>query len=88
MRKTRKILFALVLTLVFTSMLAVPAFAVTEAEVQQQVNAIGKEGVTGNVFIWFLCAIGFLKVSQKIDSFMSSLGINVGHTGGSMLAEA
>lgn len=29
-----------------------------------------------------------LKVSQKIDSFMSSLGINVGHTGGSMLAEA
>lgn len=29
-----------------------------------------------------------LKVSQKIDNFMSSLGINVGHTGGSMLAEA
>ena len=29
-----------------------------------------------------------MKVSQKIDSFMSSLGINVGHTGGSMLAEA
>lgn len=38
--------------------------------------------------IWFLCAIGFLKVSQKIDSFMSSLGVNVGQTGGSMLAEA
>ena len=30
----------------------------------------------------------FLKVSQKIDSFMSSLGVNVGHTGGSMIAEA
>ena len=88
MRKTRKILLVFVLALVFTSLFAVPAFAVTEAEVQQQVNAIGKEGVTGNVFIWFLCAIGFLKVSQKIDSFMSSLGINVGHTGGSMLAEA
>jgi len=28
-----------------------------------------------------------LKVSQKIDSFMSSLGINVGNTGGSMLSE-
>lgn len=27
-------------------------------------------------------------MSQKIDSFMSSLGINVGHTGGSMLTEA
>ena len=88
MRKIRKILLAFVLILVFTSMLSVPAFAVTEAEVQQQVNAIGREGVTGNIFIWFLCAIGFLKISQKIDSFMSSLGINVGNTGGSMLAEA
>lgn len=64
------------------------AFAITEAEVQAQVSAQGKESVSGNVLIWFLCAIAFLKVSQKIDSFMSSLGINVGHTGGSMLAEA
>ncbi len=64
------------------------AFAVTEAEVQAQVSTQGKEAVAGNVLIWFLCAIAFLKVSQKIDSFMSSLGINVGHTGGSMLAEA
>jgi hypothetical protein len=40
-----------------------------------------------NIFIWFLCAIGFLKVSQKIDSFMASLGVHVGRTGGSMLAE-
>lgn len=39
------------------------------------------------MFIWFLCAIAFLKISQKIDSFLSSLGINVGHTGGSMMAE-
>ena len=88
MRKTKKILLVFTLTLVLASFFAVPAFAVTEAEVQQQVNAIGKEGVTGNIFVWFLCAIGFLKISQKIDSFMSSLGINVGHTGGSMLAEA
>ena len=88
MRKTRKMLLIFILVLVFTSLLAVPAFAVTEAEVQQQVNAVGKEAVTGNIFVWFLSAIGFLKISQKIDSFMSSLGINVGHTGGSMLAEA
>lgn len=88
MRKTRKILLCLMIGRVFTSLFAVPAFAVTEAEVQQQVNTIGKEGVTGNIFVWFLCAIGFLKISQKIDSFMSSLGINVGNTGGSMLAEA
>lgn len=45
-------------------------------------------GDGGNLFIWFLCAIAFLKVSQKIDSFMASLGISVGHTGGSMLGEA
>ena len=59
------------------------AFAVTEDEVL----AVGKETATGNVFIWFLCAIAFLKISQKIDSFMASLGINVGQTGGSMLSE-
>ena len=58
-------------------------YALTEAEVDE----FGKETATGNVFIWFLYAIAFLKVSQKIDSFMSSLGINVGHTGGSMMAE-
>ncbi len=78
----------LAVTLLMVSMFSVPAFAITESEVQAQVDAQGTESVTGNVFIWFLCAIAFLKVSQKIDSFMSSLGINVGHTGGSMLAEA
>ena len=50
-------------------------------------NPLGT-GDGGNLFIWFLCAIAFLKVSQKIDSFMASLGISVGHTGGSMLGEA
>ncbi len=41
-----------------------------------------KEAVAGNVLIWFLCAVSFLKISQKIDSFMASLGVNVGqHTG-------
>lgn len=78
----------LVLVLLLTAALTVPAFAVTEAEVEAQVSAVGKETVTGNVLIWFLCAVAFLKVSQKIDSFMASLGVNVGHTGGSMLAEA
>lgn len=68
--------------------LAVPAFAIEESEVEAAVNATSREEVTGNVLIWFLCAVAFLKVSQKIDSFMSSIGVNVGHTGGSMLAEA
>ena len=88
MKRRYKILIMLTVLVVMVSLTTVPAFALTESEVQDQVNAIGKEGVTGNVFVWFLCAIAFLKVSQKIDSFMSSLGINVGHTGGSMLAEA
>lgn len=57
--------------------------AVSEADVE----AAGKEAASGNLLIWFLCAIAFLKVSQKIDSFMGSLGINVGHTGGSMITE-
>ena len=61
--------------------------ALTEGEVEAQVAAQGKETVTGNVLIWFLCAIAFLKVSQKIDSFMQLLGIGVGKTGGSMLGE-
>lgn len=74
--------------LLLTASLAVPAFAISEADVQAQVDAVGRETVTGNVLIWFLCAIGFLKAAQKIDSFMASLGVNVGHTGGSMLAEA
>lgn len=68
-------------------MLTTSAFAITEAEVEAQVAAQGKEAVTGNVLIWFLCAVAFLKVSQKIDSFMASLGVNVGHTGGSMLTD-
>lgn len=88
MKKHRKILLLLLLVFCLSFVCAVPAYAVTEEEVQQQVDSEGKEAVSGNIFVWFLCAIAFLKASQKIDSFMSSLGINVGHTGGSMLAEA
>ena len=83
----KKILIITLTLLMVFSLCSVSVLAVTEGEVQSQVAAQGKEKVTGNIFIWFLCAIAFLKVSQKIDSFMSSLGINVGHTGGSMLGE-
>ena len=88
MKRRYRILITLAVIVMMVSLTTVPAFALTESEVQDQVNAVGKEAVTGNIFVWFLCAIAFLKVSQKIDSFMSSLGINVGHTGGSMLTEA
>ncbi len=87
MKKRNKILFVIAVTLIMVSICSVPAFALTEAEVEAAVNAQGKDAVTGNIFVWFLCAIAFLKVSQKIDSFLAGLGINVGHTGGSMMAE-
>ncbi len=83
MKKT----FMLLIILSLVSLCAIPALALTEAEVSSQVAAQGKERVTGNVLIWFLCAVAFLKVSQKIDTFLSSLGINVGHTGGNMMGE-
>jgi hypothetical protein len=87
MKTKRFIIFAALLAVVMTSAFSTTVFAVTESEVQAQVTVHGKEGVSGNLFIWFLCAVAFLKISQKIDSFMSSLGVNVGNTGGSMMAE-
>lgn len=88
MEKTKRILTVLFLAALFISALCIPALAITESEVEAQVAASGKGSVTGNVLIWFLCAVAFVKVSQKIDSVLASLGINVGRTGGSMLAEA
>ena len=86
MRKRFFLNCPLILTLVVV--MSTSAFAISESDVESAVSASGKEAVSGNVLVWFLCAIAFLKVSQKIDSFLSSLGLNVGHTGGSMLSEA
>ena len=76
------------IALLLGAFFSAPVFALTESEVEAQIEASGKEAVVGNVLIWFLCAVGFLKVSQKIDSFMQSIGMNVGQTGGSLLSEA
>ena len=86
MRKRFFLNCLLILTLVVV--MSTSAFAISESDVESAVSASGNEAVSGNVLVWFLCAIAFLKVSQKIDSFLSSLGLNVGHTGGSMLSEA
>lgn len=86
MRKRFFLNFLLILVLV--AVMSTSAFAISESDVESAVSASGKEAVSSNVLVWFLCAIAFLKVSQKIDSFLSSLGLNVGHTGGSMLSEA
>lgn len=88
MKKKRWLLIGAVLAALILIAVCIPTYALTAEEAEQQIATQGKEAVAGNVLIWFLCAVAFLKVSQKIDSFMSSLGINVGRTGGSMLAEA
>ena len=89
MKHKKQLLYIILLVACMVLLFSMPVLAseLTEAEVEQAVAEQGKEAVTGNVFIWFLCAIAFLKVSQKIDSFMASLGINVGNTGGNMMAE-
>ena len=73
MKRISRLISVSVLVLLLSALAAVPAAALTEDEVQQQIAAEGSAAVTGNIFIWFLCAIAFLKVSQKVDSFMSSL---------------
>lgn len=88
MKRYKKVIVSVLVVTVMCCLFSTQAFAISEGDVQAAVDSSSKEAVAGNVFIWFLCAIAFLKVSQKIDSFMSSLGINVGHTGGNMLAEA
>ena len=84
--KHRKTILLFSLLLLMT-LLTTTAFAIDESEVESAIASTGEDAVAGNLFIWFLCAVSFLKISQKIDSFMTSLGINVGRTGGSMMAE-
>ena len=63
----------LILGITLYYLMPLSAMAVTPEEVA----AVGKEQSAAGVFVWFLCAIAFLKVSQKIDSFMASLGVTV-----------
>ena len=85
--KHRKMILLFILALMMVASLSMNALAVDESEVESAIATSGEDAVAGNLFIWFLCAVSFLKISQKIDSFMTSLGINVGRTGGSMMAE-
>ena len=88
MKRKHKIIIFIAVMLTVLAIFSTSAFALTESEVQAAIDEHGADTVNGNIFVWFLCAIAFLKVSQKIDSFMAGLGINVGQTGGSMLSEA
>ena len=61
MKKFKKILFLALMVAALSCLFCQPAFAISEEEVQAQVDAVGKEAVSGNVLIWFMCAIGFLE---------------------------
>ena len=71
MKKYKKLFTVLFLMALLFCLSGQTAFAFSESDAQAQVDAAGREAVSGNVLVWFLCAIAFLKVSQKIDSFMS-----------------
>ena len=84
----KKTLFSL-FTAVSLALLYCPAaFALTVDEAAAAVDAHGKDAVSGNLFLWLLCAIAFLKVSTKLDGILHSLGIGVSRSPGSMLSEA
>lgn len=38
----------------------------------------------GSIFLWFFCALAFLKCAQKFDSYLAAMGLNVAQTGSSM----
>lgn len=35
----------------------------------------------GSIFLWLFCALAFLKVAQRFDSYLGSIGLNVAQTG-------
>ena len=85
--KRKNFIIILSVMIVIAILFTIKTYALTESEVNAQVTASSKEAVGGNVFIWFLCAIAFMKISRKIESIMNNLGINVTKMGGSMLGE-
>ena len=84
----KKTLFTLFAAINLALLYCPAAFALTEDEAAAAVDAQGKDAVSGNLFLWLLCAIAFLKVSTKLDGILHSLGIGVSRSPGSMLSEA
>ena len=57
MKKFKKILFLALMIATLSCLFCQPAFAISEEEVQAQVDAVGKETVSGNVLILSLIHI-------------------------------
>ena len=84
----KKTLFSLFNAVSLALLYCPAAFALTEDEAAAAVDAQGKDAVSGNLFLWLLCAIAFLKVATKLDGILHSLGIGVSRSPSSMLSEA
>ena len=35
----------------------------------------------GSIFLWLFCAIAFLKVAQRFDTYLATIGLNAAQTG-------
>ena len=64
----KKTLFTLFTAISFALLYCPAALALTEDEAAAAVGAQGKDAVSGNLFLWLLCAIAFLKASNASDS--------------------
>ncbi|HJD20576.1 MAG TPA: hypothetical protein H9915_02025 [Candidatus Gemmiger faecigallinarum] len=84
----RKLVIVLPCMAAMAALWALPALAVSESDVESALASQGKGVVSGNLFVWFLCSIAFLKVSTKLDSILQAMGLGVGRSPGSILAEA
>ena len=58
----KKTLFTLFTAISLALLYCPAALALTEDEAAAAVDAQGKDAVSGNLFLWLLCAIAFLKV--------------------------
>ena len=86
--KRKNFIILLLIIIIIATLFTLRTYALTENEIKAQAAASGKEEVAGNVFIWFLCAIAFLKIAKKIESLLGSIGLNVTSSGNSsMLGE-
>ena len=83
----KKTLFSLFNAVSLALLYCPAAFALTEDEAAAAVDAQGKDAVSGNLFLWLLCAIAFLKVATKLDGILHSLGIGVSRSPSSMLSD-
>lgn len=83
----KKTLFTLFIAINLAFLYCPAVFALIKGETAAAVDAQGKDTVSGNLFLWLLCAIAFLKVVTKLDGILHSLGIGVSRSPSSMLSE-